>query len=297
MSNAKNLKKPPSSEKPVLQLTRYQVLLTVCALLVTMCIAFLTGQFLNAYQARTQTAQSEAENARQSAVERSGGGEGTQISPRPVVLPPAPNKQSPETVSPANADRPSGPAIVPAPAPRREEAGRSETPTISTASESTSTNPTARSGPAMDANAPAPPSTSMAAESPQPIPVATVPVSAPSVASPPTGEIPPTPASEPARSGAASADSTGLSASEIPVGPYTIQVAAFDAKTPARAQEYKRRVAGRSDYAVFLLLSNDRQLIRACIGSYPDRESAEAARAELQKIKEFEKCFVRTVQE
>jgi hypothetical protein len=294
MSNAKNLKKPPTSEKPVLQLTRYQVLLTVCALLVTMCIAFLTGQFLNAYQARTQLAPTGTDDGRQQPTGATGTREGSQISPRPVVLPPAPDKQAAQVVSVPAGDRSSAPTEVLAPAPRRDESSR---PNTSVGGEA------AAGGQTESTESPAT-SDAAQAEPLQPIQIAAVPSSVPPTpSSPPAGMPPvapgpgPAPGSESAQPGPPVDVPVGPGSTEVPVGPYTIQVAAFDAKAPARAQEYKRRVAERSDYDVFLLLTSDKQYIRACIGSYPDRETAESARAELQKIAEFQGCFVRMVHE
>jgi hypothetical protein len=163
---------------------------------------------------------------------------------------------------------------VPAPPPRREEtAAKRNSPLVKTVA---------------DASKTAPEAPGTAIELPSTVPP---PADAPATREPETS-----PAESPV------AEKSSVSTPEVfpprlPAGTFTVQVASFDATTPENAKKFKARIEDSSDYDVMLIPSTDGKHLRACIGTYPNRDAALKARDDLAKIREFKDCFIRAADE
>lgn len=73
---------------------------------------------------------------------------------------------------------------------------------------------------------------------------------------------------------------------------FAIQVAAFKTHNRAKAEQYKQRLEANSDLKVQVVLYEDNKWVRVLLGDYPDRKSAENARAQLKKRPGFADCWV-----
>ena len=195
--------------------------------------------------------------------------QGSQISPSPVVLP---GDKAGVTAPPSRplSQREPNSTYVAAPPPRRPEETTPATPSDKPAA------------PATPVESPAAPAPVQMADNTTP---AAAPVATPSPAAPekPVEKAAEKPADQPAEKPAASS------------GAFTVQVGSFD--TQANAEKYKKSVADKSDYEVTLHKSKDGKVVKACIGTYPDKASALKAREELIRIKVFKDCFVKAVSE
>lgn len=76
---------------------------------------------------------------------------------------------------------------------------------------------------------------------------------------------------------------------------YTIQVSSFAASNEKVAQAYEAEIERTTGYDLNLVPTKDGKLIRAYIGGFPDRESANAAQQLLIRSPYFTDCFVKPV--
>ena len=288
MANPNRTRAKSSKDKPALQLTSYQLVMAICALLLLMCALFVAGilvqRFTEGGQAsRVASNESPAPAARtatrpESAPRQT---EGVQIAPRPVVLPTETGKTGAAPGNTVN-ERESGAKYVPAPPPRRDSAKKETTPAVNTA-------PPADK-PAPESKAAAPP-----------------PVADPGVPSVPVEPKPPAVPDQPAQPPAeleanaseapAGAVSPPKPAPDTAAGPYTIQVTSFDSGNLDRAKRFKKETEEKTDFTVNLVPSADGKHVRGFVGEYADRGTADQARDAMRKIKGFEDCFVKSLGE
>jgi hypothetical protein len=276
-------------EKPALELTSYQLVMAICALLLLMCVLFIAGILVQRYSENGNAADQIAGNTSEpvegavssasSAVRKT---EGEQVAPRPVVLPPDSEKPSASTAG-SSKERGEGTVkYIPAPPPRRDR-------------------------PRQEAEAPV--ASDEAPAKPVPEVKEVIPVTEPATpAVPEKPETPITPVTEPEQPAVPSpteTDQTPPSTAEMqpesdaaaPTGPYTIQVASFDSNNLERAKQFKTENEAESKLTVNLVPSSDGKHIRAFVGEYNDRASADKARDEMRKLKGFEDCFVKCIGE
>ncbi len=285
-------------EKPALELTSYQLVMTICALLLLMCVMFIAGIMVDritnggpAVQtaARIDTTETSRPGRTDSATQPIKKTEGTQETPKPVQLPPPSAKSSSSKVSSSSTGSGDGGAkYIPAPPPRRDAftpspAQTEEKSATEQAKEAPATVTVVRPGEATAAAAPEAPQKTDIAKKEEPARTGSA-TTTPS--SPPTASAP---APSPAR--AASKDTATIK------GPYTIQVGSFDADNMERVKEFKESVEEKTDFRVVLVPSEDGKLIRAYVGDYKDRAEADKAREAMRKLDEFKDCFVKSLAE
>jgi cell division protein FtsN len=81
-----------------------------------------------------------------------------------------------------------------------------------------------------------------------------------------------------------------------PKGRFAIQVASFDTKGSAKAEEYRQKVAKDTGLEGRVVPSEDGKHLRVLLGAYSTRDAAQKARDELRKRKEFAGCYVQALQ-
>lgn len=267
-----------------------RMLYGVVALLFTAVICFGLGILVGKNQPSVTTAQAQSGNVERlpgaseaprretpRQVRESENEQGVRISPSPVVIPK--NSSAVEPASRTVTQR------IPAPPPRPKDTEKApETrPEPSQAGPKTENVP----APAEVPSASAPATTNASAEPAAPSPLDDLremelakkedePLVTPATEDPATSTMPP-----------AQLTDTG--------GSFTVQVASFD--TMANAQKFKKAIESKSDYEITLYASKDGKVVKACIGSYPDKAAADKARAELGRINDFKGCFVKPVSE
>ena len=126
-----------------------------------------------------------------------------------------------------------------------------------------------------------PPSVSPATQSPPPTQPAQPVTPAPA---PPPATAPPV--QQPVSTG----QNSGSSASGLPN--YGVQLRSFGAENRRQAEAFQLELSSQHGIKADLVASPDGKYLRAIVGSYPDRDSADASRIELSKIKEFADAFV-----
>jgi hypothetical protein len=289
MGNPNRNRARGSKEKPALELTSYQLVMAICALLLLMCVLFIAGILVQRYSENGQAADQMAGNTSEpvegavsstsTAVRKT---EGEQVAPRPVVLPSDSEKPSASTAG-SSKERGEGTVkYIPAPPPRRDR-------------------------PRQEADAPV--ASDEAPVKPAPEVKDVIPVTEPATpAVPKEPETPVTPVTEPehpAPPSPSEASQTPPSTTEmqpnadagVRIGPYTIQVASFDSNNLERAKRFKSEIEAETKLTVNLVPSSDGKHIRAFVGEYNDRASADKARDEMRKVKAFEDCFVKSISE
>lgn len=288
MGNPNRNRAKGSKEKPALELTSYQLVMAICALLLLMCVLFIAGILVQRYSENGTTADQVAGNTSEpieSAVSSTSASgrktEGEQVAPRPVVLPSDSEKPSASTAG-SSKERGEGTVkYIPAPPPRRDR-------------------------PRQEADAPV--ASDEAPAKPAPEVKEVTPVTEPAAPAVPEKPETPTPATEPEQPAVPSpteTDQTPPSTTETQskpdaaalTGPYTIQVASFDSNNLERAKQFKTEKEAESKLTVNLVPSSDGKHIRAFVGEYNDRASADKARDEMRKLKGFEDCFVKSIGE
>jgi type II secretory pathway component GspD/PulD (secretin) len=78
---------------------------------------------------------------------------------------------------------------------------------------------------------------------------------------------------------------------------FTIQVSSFAANNAKVAQTYEAEIERKTGYELRLVPSGDGKHIRAYVGGFPDRGSANLARQSLSKSPFFADCFVKALNE
>lgn len=304
MGNPNRNRARTGKEQPALQLTSYQLVMAICALLLLMCVLFIAGILVQRFTsespadavAANELPERASEPAPTTPLPRQG--EGRQLSPRPVVLPPGGETSSSSASSSATAEKrsESNAKYIPAPPPRR-------TRNDEVVSKPDITPEKAETAPATQATAPE--SQPAVAPTTPTKPEAPSEPSAPSVAgTPPTpAEVPeelPKPEATPAATepqATAGGTAEGQSTSAAAAGPFTIQVASFDSNNLERAKRFKSETEDATDFTVNLVPAADGAYVRAYIGEYKERGAADAARDEMRKMKGFEDCFVKSLAE
>ncbi|MCL4692405.1 MAG: SPOR domain-containing protein, partial [Candidatus Hydrogenedentes bacterium] len=76
---------------------------------------------------------------------------------------------------------------------------------------------------------------------------------------------------------------------------FTIQVSSFAASNERVAQAYEAEIEKTTGYDLLLVPAKDGTIIRACVGGFPDHESALAVQQALSKSPYFTDCFVKPV--
>ncbi len=74
---------------------------------------------------------------------------------------------------------------------------------------------------------------------------------------------------------------------------YTVQVSSFGGSNTKVASAYKAEIEKKTGYPLSLVPSDDGKLIRAYVGGFPDRKSANLARESLSQLPYFTDCFVK----
>lgn len=275
---------PDPREMPALQLSSYQLVLAISVLLLAMCGFFVAGILVQRYQQGGEVASLEPDRRLPRPLSEVGSTTPESVSsvpsvesraPAPVVLP-EDSTPTAGLVPPSKAVNQREPNVqyVPAPPPRRDE--------NMTKSD---TSPPTRVVEKIEAGAAAKAGEPPAAE------LASAPTAAPAAQDTEMGQAP----SVVARSEPVSTQ-VGF-APRLAAGTFTVQVASFDAATPENARKFKARIEDNSDYDVMIIPSTDGKHLRACIGTYPDRDAALKARDDLAKIREFKDCFIRAADE
>jgi hypothetical protein len=290
MANLNKTRGKAAREKPALQLTSYQLVMAICALLLLMCALFIAGIFVQRFSSGDLAPQQTASNDQSARTDAASSPvvsaqprtEGVQVAPRPVVLPSNIDKPT-TTQSRPGTERETGAKYIPAPPPRRDSAKTTE--------------PAPVASPATPkAAAPAP--TAKPNTTPTTVPD---PVAAPT--QPATPVIPEQPAQSPATQAAKTEEAPApvQSQAKPPVeaskGAYTIQVASFDAGNLERAKKFKTETEEKTSFKVNLVPSTDGKRVRAFVGEYADRAAADKARDTMRKTKGFEDCFVKSLSE
>lgn len=290
MGNPNRNRVKSGREKPALELTSYQLVMAICALLLLMCILFISGILVQRFSEGepspqlATTAMSESPAAPGSTASGRQP-EGIQLAPRPVVLPADSGQSSTSTAAP-DKDRESSATYIPAPPPRRGAGRPSDVATEGTktaaesekASSSTPSVPASLTKPVAPAQPEAPPE-----PTPPPAPVE---------ASADTPKDVPEDAPD-----AETSDDLSENRAETESGPFTIQIASFDATNLERAKQFKKDIELETKFTVNLVPSKDAKHIRAFVGEYDDRAAANEARDGMRKTKGFEDCFVKSLEE
>lgn len=293
--------------KPATELTSTQLVIGTCIFLVAALICFALGFVLGRYEESSSQAKAVRTAAAVPTPEaplppapRTGPApppqEGSQVSPRRVVMPP-PKPQVPGYPSSPNA--PGGPPKTPkvtdhAAPPRPEPSTPPEAPAPAANPEPLekpdavpAENAAASPAPPQPEPAPKPPEapTPPAATSPPPAqPEPPLKPAVPPAATPP-GTVPAATQPSPPTGAASTASSKGL---------YAIQVAYLTGPArKERAEEYMQRLEANSELKAELVISEDGKTIRVMIGNYPDRETATKACEELKKRAGFKDSFVK----
>lgn len=191
-------------------------------------------------------------------------GEGVQTSPRLPVR----SSSGAETT-------PSEPRYVKVPSYEvaAPEGGNQTSPEPGTAS--------ATPPPSPDSQNQQPPGTVVTSQPPAVIPATPAP--------PPAQPAAPAPA-PPVQQPASTGQGPGSDASGLPN--YGVQLRSFGAENRQQAEAFQRQLSTQHGINADLVASPDGKYLRAIVGSFPDRESADASRVELSKNKEFADAFV-----
>ncbi|HUW62482.1 MAG TPA: SPOR domain-containing protein [Candidatus Bathyarchaeia archaeon] len=299
-------------------LTPSQLVLAICVFLCAALICFSLGVIVGKYDERTSNREKTRlvlksglqppgqpplrapSPGRPPTVAKAGPGavQGVQTSPRAIAAPPSPGKPGyPE--SPVSGSVQAGPRVSEHPAPPKPVSGDGRAASTAPAAEpekqpavETASAPAAQPGP--DANkaegaAGSPVAESAKAESPKPEPPkaeakneppALEPVVAPSAAGPGAG-------------GAGTAAAQPISPAGKK-GLYTVQLASLTSATRKKQALGMKKKLEADGLQPELLISRDGARVSVVVGSYPDRQAAQAACNELRKNKGFSDCFVRT---
>lgn len=306
MSESGNANAPTGKPHP--DLTSYQLVIGICIALGVAAACFVCGFFLGSWRSSLGTQRPVRENQTQTVAEGRPPGkaaghkerpsahraarEGTQTYPRPprVELPAAkpPTDETPsaeggkttEPGSPAETKHPS-PATPPSQVtPAEVGAKPAADATASAGVAATTATASADSLAAMDKAPPLPDSA--------PVPVSPSEPAAPAATSPPPSAVSePVPLPSPPK------------APETPAvqGGFGVQIASFaGANRQQAAEAYVKRLASSDSALTILLLpSEDGKYVRAVVGPYPDRQTAETLCRELRKRAEFKECFVKAL--
>ncbi len=290
MANLNKSRGKNNKEKPALQLTSYQLVMAICALLLLMCVLFIAGILVQRFSDRGQHNPVAVNNSATLEPSRPSGAtpsapktEGVQVAPRPVTLP-AEGAQP----GPAMAKKTTEPdaKYIPAPPPRRDRGKPTPKPeTSSTTSKPEMTaKETPESTPVSEPSTPVKPAAPEAPKTESTPPVKTEPAKAAESPPPPqTTEEPKTNSTE--------------TTEDSEKGPFTVQVASFDSNNLDRAKRFKTDVEKDTDYSVNLVPSSDGKHVRAYVGEYADRAAADKARDSMRKIEDFKDCFVKALNE
>ncbi|GMV91544.1 MAG: hypothetical protein AMXMBFR82_13220 [Candidatus Hydrogenedentota bacterium] len=287
MGNPNRNRARGSKEQPALQLSSYQLVMAICALLLLMCALFIAGILVQRFTGDSGSAPvaSNSESAeipeRVPAGTAASQGEGRQVAPRPVTLPAESEKTGSSTGASGSSARrsESNAKYIPAPPPRRDRNDVTSTKP-DTPNPETSTQTAAKEAPPVTQPATVPATPAMPVEPAAPETATTEPEPTPAETSSPAD---PVETSQPATTSAA--------------GPFTIQVASFDSNNLDRAKRFKDDTEKATDFTVNLVPSTDGKHVRALVGEYKDRVAAESARDAMRKVKGFEDCFVKSLAE
>ena len=233
----------------------------------------------------------------------SGSGQGVQTSPRPIMVPPSPAKPGyPGSPGAGTGSVQAGPRVSEHPAPPKPGSGDSTGAATPPATEPavapqaappadatkekpvTDTAPAPKAGSAAVANAP-----DGAPKTDKPKDAANTQLAALEPLTPPAA-----PANVPAAATATATAAPKPVTAETKKGLYTIQLVALSSATRKEQGLAMKKKLEAEGLQPEVLMSKDGARVTVVVGSYPDRQSAQAACNELRKKNGFSGSFVRT---